>query len=105
MRGKHQEQLPGVEVGIPELEELAFEYASLRDRRMEFTREEADLKKRALETMRRFDKMEYRVEGLLIKRVLGEEKLKVTVTREDEDEVELGADNVVDAEFGEGDVA
>ncbi len=82
----NQKRLPGVEGAIPELEQLGYEYASLRDQRMELLKQEVELKRKSLEAMKRHHLTEYKYQDLSMKIVPGEEKLKVTVEKDvDED--------------------
>ena len=79
----NQDRLPGVEGGIPELDQLGYEYAALRDSRMETLKKEVELKKKTLDAMKRHNLMTYRYEDLIIDRVPGEEKLRVKVAKEE----------------------
>ena len=82
----NQKRLPGVDGGIPELEQLGFEYAAIRDRRMETLKEEVELKGKIFAAMKKHKKTQYIYQDLMIQIVPGEEKLKVKVAKEDEDE-------------------
>jgi hypothetical protein len=83
---------------IKALENVAVDYAEIRDRRMELTEEEATLKRKALALMHKFGKTEYRHGDVSIKVIDGEEKVRVrigkpTIDEPDEDEDE-GVDSV-----------
>ncbi len=80
------QNLPGIETGIPELEELGFEYAALRDRRMKVLAEEVELKRKVIPLMQKHKLNEYTTEGITMKLVPGELKLKVTVDKSDDDD-------------------
>lgn len=67
---------------IAALENVAHEYADIRDRRMELNTDEANLKKRALKLMKKHGKTVYKRAGLEIRVVPGEENLKVRVKAE-----------------------
>ena len=77
-----QKRLPGVEGGIPELEQLGYEYAALRDQRMDLLKQEAKLRKKTIDAMRRHNLLEYKYEDLALKRIPGEEKLRVVVEKD-----------------------
>ncbi len=81
-----QVTLPGVPKGIPELEQIGLDYASARDERMEILKHEVELKAKAMEAMQKHSLTEYKVEGLCMKIVPGEAKLKVTVEKDAEEE-------------------
>lgn len=84
-RGK-QGRLPGVEGSIAELEQLGFEYAAIRDRRMEALKDEVELKGKILQAMRKHKKTQYIYQDLMIQIVPGEEKLKVKVAKEEDED-------------------
>ncbi len=80
--------LPGMEdVRIKALEDIAHEYADIRDRRMGLNTDEANLKQRALKLMKKHGKTVYKRAGLEIRVVPGEENLKVKVKAEKADDV------------------
>jgi hypothetical protein len=81
-----QERLPGTHGGIPELEELGFEYAALRDKRMQILKEEVELKKKTLAAMKKNNLMSYIYGEIEIVRIPGEEKLKVRSNKQEEEE-------------------
>jgi hypothetical protein len=86
-RRPKQERLPETHGGIPELEQLGYEYAALRDRRMTLLKEEVDLKKKTLEALHKNNLLNYSYEDLEIQIVPGAEKLRVKVKKAgDEDE-------------------
>jgi hypothetical protein len=74
--------LPGLEdLAIRELEQLAANYADVRDRRMEVGREEVTLKTQAIGLMKKFGKSVYKRDGIEITLVPGEETISVKVKR------------------------
>lgn len=81
-----QNLLPGVPKGIPELEQIGLDYASARDERMEILKREVDLKAQAIEAMQKHSLTEYKVEGLTMRIIEGERKLKVTVEKDADEE-------------------
>lgn len=85
---KKQDSLPGIEKGFPELEQIGFEYAEVRDRRMAALKEEVELKSKAIPLMQQHNLTEYKVEGLTMKLVPGEVKLKVVADKEDDEDVD-----------------
>jgi hypothetical protein len=76
-----QERLPGTEGVIQELEELGYEYAALRDQRMDLTKQEVDLKNRLLEAMHKNNLTSYQYQDIEVEIIPGEEKLKVKVDK------------------------
>jgi hypothetical protein len=80
--------LPGMEDhAIKPLEDVAAEYATIRDERMDLTQREHTLKNHALKLMKKYDKTIYRHDGIEITIVPGEDDVKVRVKKhEDEDE-------------------
>jgi hypothetical protein len=76
---------------IKPLEDIAESYADCRDRRMELTKEEKELKEHAVTLMHKFGKTIYRHNGVEIRLVPGEEDVKVKVRKPgDEEEAEDG---------------
>jgi hypothetical protein len=71
------QRLPGVEGGIPELEQLGFEYAAARDSRMDILKREVELKGKIISAMHTNHLTEYKYQDLEMQIVPGEEKLKV----------------------------
>jgi hypothetical protein len=71
---------------IRPLEEVAEEYAEIRDQRMDLTEKEHALKTHALKLMKRYDKTIYRHNGVEITVVPGEDDVKVRVKKGDDDE-------------------
>jgi hypothetical protein len=81
------QDLPGMEDrSIRALEEVASEYADIRDRRMALLQEEIELKGRAMRLMKKHGKSEYRRDGIEILIVPGEESIKVRVKKVSDDE-------------------
>jgi len=78
-RGK-QNRLPGVPGGIPELEEIGYEYAAIRDKRIELNKQEAELKKRGLIAMHKHNKERYKFGALELWIEAGDEEFKAKVT-------------------------
>jgi pyruvate formate-lyase activating enzyme-like uncharacterized protein len=78
-------KLPGLEGAIAPLEEIAANYAEVRDRRMEVGREESQLKQQALALMKKFDKTVYKRDGIEIRLVPGEESIVVKVKKAKDD--------------------
>jgi hypothetical protein len=85
MTKNNQGRLPGTDGGIPELEQLGFEYAALRDKRMQVGKEEVELKKKCLAAMKKHKREHYIYGDLEILVVPGEEKLKVRSNKQSED--------------------
>ena len=80
-----QPRLPATDGGIPELEQLGYEYASLRDKRMAPLKEEVELKTKALEALHRNGLLTYKYEDLEMEIIAGPEKLKVKVSNKEEE--------------------
>jgi hypothetical protein len=82
--------LPGMEDhAIKALEDVAAQYAEIRDERMELTRREHETKTLALKLMKKYDKTIYRHDGIEITVVPGEDDVKVKVRKlEDDDDDE-----------------
>lgn len=84
-RRPRSQALPGLENrALRPLERIATAYADLRDRRMELTREEVELKHKALTLMKKFGKSTYKRDGIEIEVVAGEEKIRVRVAKDAE---------------------
>jgi hypothetical protein len=79
-----QETLPGVEGGIPELEQLGYEFAMVRDKRKALLKQEGDLKNKVLEAMHRNHMLTYNYEGLSMEIIPGKEGLLVEVNKDGE---------------------
>lgn len=72
--------LPGMEDhAIKALDLVAADYADIRDSRMDLTRQEVDLKSRALKLMKKYGKTTYKHNGVSIEIVAGDESIKVRV--------------------------
>jgi hypothetical protein len=95
-RTQKQKALPGMEDhAIKPLENIAAEYAEIRDKRMELTREEHDLKANALKLMKKYGKTLYKHGGVTIQVVEGEPDVKVKIKKpgdEEEDAQAAGAE-------------
>ncbi len=96
MANQPQPRLPGVEGGIPELEQLGFEYAAIRDQRQRLLTQEVELKRKTLDAMHRNNVLTYRYEDLDMEIIPGKEKLRVKVDKDakkpGEDEEEDGTE-------------
>src|ERR1700687_2219790 len=86
-RGRpRQTELPGMEdKHLEDLEDLARDYAGVRDERMALNRTESDLKGKLLDLMKKHGKKMYRVEEMEIRVVVTEEKVKVRILEEKEE--------------------
>jgi hypothetical protein len=93
--------LPGMEDhAIKPLEDVATEYAEIRDARMELTDREHGAKVLALKLMKKYDKTIYRHNGVEITVVPGEDDVKVRVKKAGDDEAGAG-DAAAGAQFGD----
>jgi hypothetical protein len=98
-RRPRQQDLPGTEDrAIKALEDIAASYADWRDRRMELTREEKELKSHVLRLMHKHGKTIYRHDGIEIRLVEGEEDVKVRIKKPGEDQDEDGPDDDEEAD-------
>ncbi len=105
-RGRPKNQdLPGMESRtIKALEDVGAAYADIRDQRMALTKEEAALKASALKLMIKHDKTIYRSASVLIRRIPGEEDLKVRILKpEDSKPPEDFGEEMTVSEEGESD--
>src|SRR5262245_35803654 len=96
--------LPGMaDRAIRPLENVAADYADLRDQRMQLTVQEHAVKVKALALMKKYGKTIYRHNGITITVVAGEDDVKVKVAnvrgRTDDDGTEL-ADTGVSIDAG-----
>ena len=81
-----QQDLPGMaDRKIPELHKAAEEYADVRDRRMELTKEEVAAKEEVLKQMRSHKKEVYKFDDVEIKVVHEKESVKVRVKKDAEE--------------------
>jgi hypothetical protein len=81
--------LPGMEDhAIKPLEDLAINYAEIRDARIDLNEREHVLKLAAIKLMKRYEKTVYRHNGVEITVIPGEDDVKVKVkrTRDDDDD-------------------
>lgn len=79
--------LPGMEDhAIKPLEDIAAEYAGIRDQRMELGRQEHILKGNALKLMKKYSKTIYKHGGVTIQVIDGEPDVKVKVKKPGEDD-------------------
>lgn len=82
-----RQRLPEMEdAAIAELDKVAVEYATIRDDRIQLNAEEATLKQRALQAMKKHGRTLYRHAGIRIVLTPGEESIKVSVTKPEADE-------------------
>jgi hypothetical protein len=103
-RGRpRQQDLPGTEDrAIKPLEDIAESYADCRDRRMELTKEETELKAHAITLMHKFGKTIYRHNGIEIRLKPGEEDVTVRIKKKrGEDDDEEGGDELEVSGAGE----
>jgi len=85
--------LPGMEDhAIKPLEDLAVEYAGIRDQRMELSQQEHILKGNALKLMKKYSKTIYKHGGVTIQVIDGEPDVKVKVKKPGEDEDDSGGE-------------
>jgi hypothetical protein len=98
-RAKSQ-PLPGMEDhAIKPLEQLAEQYAEIRDSRIDLNEREHVLKLATLKLMKRYEKTVYRHNGIEITIIPGEEDVKVRVKKMRDDDDEDADDRIVlDAE-------
>ena len=97
----HSRPLPGMEDRtIKPLDDVAEEYAAIRDSRIELTQREHDLKINTMRLMKKYEKTIYKHDGIEITIVPGEDDVKVRVkkTSDDDDDVAVD-DKEVGAEF------
>jgi hypothetical protein len=86
-RAPRNADLPGMEErAIKPLEEIAAQYADIRDRRMALSEEEVALKTKAIQLMHKHKKTEYRHDGIEILLVTGDETVKVKVKKPEADD-------------------
>ena len=82
-----QQRIPGTEdAKIDALEEIAEDYAAIRDKRQLLTTQEVDLKGKVLDLMKANNKEHYRRNGVEITIVHEEESVKVRVKKADDGE-------------------
>ena len=86
MARPREQHLPGIEKGIPELEELGFQYAVTRDKRQAILKEEVALKNKVIPLMQQHSMTEYTTEGITMKLIPGKTTLKVTADKAGSDE-------------------
>jgi hypothetical protein len=71
---------------IPALEQVAADYAAMRDDRMALAVREAALKATAIKLMHQYGKTVYRRDGIELRLVEGEETIKVKIKKVDDDD-------------------
>jgi len=82
-----QQRIPGTQdARIDALEEIAEDYAAIRDKRQLLTTQEVDLKGKVLDLMKANNKEHYRRNGVEITIVHEEESVKVRVKKADDGE-------------------
>lgn len=102
-KGPHPRALPGLEDRtIKPLEDVAEEYADIRDNRVELTAREHALKIHALQLMKKYDRVIYRHDGIEITVVPGEDDIKVKVKKESDDADDTTDGNADVADIREG---
>lgn len=80
-----KQALPGMEdMRIRELDQAGEDYADIRDRRMELSREEHALKERLKRAMHKHGKKTYKHDGISIELVATEEDVKVRIRKADQ---------------------
>jgi hypothetical protein len=105
-----QMPLPGTEDNkIAAIENLALDYAELRDERVALSAREVDLKQKLIDKMHALGKQEYRRNGVSVKLTVEKEGVKVRVKEEEAPSVEKedlevavstqGADAAVEGDF------
>jgi len=93
-RTPRKQSLPGMEdAKIEALEELALQYADIRDQRMSLSKEEGELKGKLLQLMKSQKRETYQRDNILIKIVHEKENVKVKVNAMDKSEDEDGDDD------------
>jgi hypothetical protein len=78
-----QPELPGVEIRIPEIHNLALEYRAVRDEHRRCTAQLKKLKDDLLAAMKEHELEHYNCEGLDARIVHESERVKVTIEKED----------------------
>ena len=87
-----QADLPGTEDRtIKALEDAAFQYAEIRDQRIDLNKSESDLKSTLLALMKKHGKKTYTRDGISIELVAEAETVKVKVRKAGEDAEEVDA--------------
>lgn len=80
-RGK-QDRLPGTEdAALADLDSIGFEYAAMRDKRMDLNKQEIDLKARAIKLMHKHNRSHYKYQDLEMEIVPGDENIRVRVKK------------------------
>lgn len=83
MANKKQKNLPGIQTGIPEIEEVAIQLAAVRHKRIPLTAEEVRLSGELLPLMHKHKLTKYSVEGIDIEVIPAKEKVHVKVDKID----------------------
>lgn len=82
-----QSRLPGTgDASIPEIESAAEEYVKLRDKRMKILTQEVESKTTLMTVMKSNKKNYYSYDGLEVRIVRGDEKVKVSKADAEDDE-------------------
>lgn len=85
-----QQQLPGVEDNkLAAIENLAMDYAEIRDQRQELSKRESELKQDLLKLMHKLNRKEYKRDGISVIVEVEEETVKVRVRAEKEAEEDI----------------
>jgi hypothetical protein len=89
VRAPRQKRLPGMEdAKLDELHTLSEDYVKVRDRRIALNKEEKPLKDQLLAAMHRHGKTHYHHNGLLIDVIHENEKVRVKLTKDGDEESE-----------------
>ena len=79
-----QKSLPGMgDAKIAAIENLAFDYAEIRDERQALTSREVELKTKLIEAMHKAGKTEYKRGNISVSLTVEKEKIKVKVSDDD----------------------
>lgn len=82
-----QKKLPGMEDDkIDSLENLALDYAAIRDQRQQLTAQEVPAKAKLLAEMKKLDRVKYVRDGIKIERTFEKEGVRVRVKKAEPDD-------------------
>lgn len=86
-----QKDLPGMsDRKLTDLSDAAYDYAKIRDERMDLSQQESQLKQRLLTLMKKHKMKEYVYEDVEIRVVAEEETVRVRIRKAKEEESEEG---------------